>query len=207
MKVILTDTFTDSLERLIKRERWYWKWWDLVRYGIPRFFRNIWRFRKELWNTYSWDSSYTLKMLKRNLELTADYIEKYGHEVDGPRLKKVAAMRRAIEILTYHTEDTFIELAEKQLGKEYIYQDLEFEPVEGTDSYQLKRDDSIEEHNSDIRELSLKIERETWAELFKILQGQDYSEFRTRQIKAAGTDAEQDWEDWFDGSDIRGWWD
>ncbi len=53
METKFKDTFFESMEKLINREKWYWKTWDFFRYDIPRFFRNLWLFRKNLWN-HTW---------------------------------------------------------------------------------------------------------------------------------------------------------
>ena len=42
-----------------------------------------------------------------------------------------------------------------------------------------------------------EIERQEWDELFTILKGQDYTKF----------DKDVDWDEQFDGSGIKGWWD
>jgi len=55
MKVKAADTFFDSVERMINRQRWYWKSWDFLRYDMPRFFKNLWLFRKDLYK-YRWYS-------------------------------------------------------------------------------------------------------------------------------------------------------
>lgn len=42
-----------------------------------------------------------------------------------------------------------------------------------------------------------ELEEEEWVELWTIIKGQDYSTF----------DKEKEFDDQFDGSGIRGWWD
>jgi hypothetical protein len=69
MKVTLTDSFFDSLKKMNRQQRWYYRAWNLFRYDIPRFVKNVWKFRKELFDHRDWDYMYSLKMLKRNLEL------------------------------------------------------------------------------------------------------------------------------------------
>jgi hypothetical protein len=45
----------------------------------------------------------------------SDNIEKHGNEVDESRLKKVAAMRRVVELIKNYNEDNYIDMAEKEL--------------------------------------------------------------------------------------------
>ena len=50
MKVQITDSFTKSLKRLIWHQHWLYRTYALFRYDIPLFVKNIWRFRRELWD-------------------------------------------------------------------------------------------------------------------------------------------------------------
>ena len=50
MNVEMKDTFFESVEKLVWYDTKLWKVWAAVRYDIPLFFKNIWRFRKELDN-------------------------------------------------------------------------------------------------------------------------------------------------------------
>lgn len=180
--------------------------YDFFVRDIPLFIKNIYKFRKELWRRYDWDSGYTLAMMKRSLELTCEYIDKKGHEVDISRLKKVNKMRRAIYLLDHHINDTFHELAEIELGFKYTFKGIKFEKIEGKDLFKMK--DKIpltkieKENNKKIRDLSIVIEQKTWDELFSIIKGQDIIEYR-ELLKTE----EDPYNKWFDGSGIKGWWD
>ena len=48
-----------------------------------------------------------------------------------------------------------------------------------------------------------------WDELFKILKGQDYKEYRKLVKLDKKKEIKNDnlWDEWFDGSGIKGWWD
>ena len=50
MKVEFKDSFFESVEKLIWYDTNLWKVWSAIRYDIPLFFKNVWRFRKELYN-------------------------------------------------------------------------------------------------------------------------------------------------------------
>ena len=202
MNVIFKDTFFESFKKMINRERWYWKTWDLFRYDIPRFFRNLWLFRKNLWNHtwYNGDSS-VLPWVKTAVDDMAWRIEKYGHEVDESRLKKVAKMRRLSYLIDVCVNDTFIEEAEKELGFEYVYYPFEFEEISGSeDLYQLKQNEAPKdkENNSKILNRSHEIQKEYWEELCAIIKGPDYDAMRA---------SDEDWDEKYDGSDLRAWWD
>jgi hypothetical protein len=202
MKIKFADTFFESFKRMINRERWHWKLWDLFRYDIPRFFRNLWLFRKNLWNHtwYNGDSS-VLPWVKTAVDDMAWRIEKHGHEVDESRLKKVAKMRRLSYLIDVCVKDEFIDEAEKELGFKYVYYPFEFEEVLGNDKlYELKQNETPEdkENNSKLLSRSHEIQKEYWEELCEIIKGPDYDELRN---------SEEDWDEKYDGSDLRAWWD
>jgi len=211
MKVGFADSFWDSLQRMARHQTWWYKTYELFRYDLPRFFKNVWTFRKALWSHYWFDHHGTLKFLEIGLTNISDTVEKYGNEVDGPRLKKVAAMRRAIELIKNYNQDNYIQMAEKELG-ELVHHDWEFEPVEDKPGYSRLVDKDTDEekiHNRKVFERAHEIEEQEWNELFKILKGQDYKEYR--ELYDAQTEEDKKerelWNEWFDGSGIKGWWD
>lgn len=203
MKIEFSDTFLESLEKIAKKERWWYKLWDTFRYDIPRFFRNIIKFRKELYQFYDWDWNYSMAMFRRGIELDCNYIEEKGIEVDSSRLKKVAAMRRAIQLMKWHENDYFMELAEEDLGYEFRFS-------KNLEDIMKKEDEETERINSLIVKRAREIENETWDELFMILKGQDNGELNGIMKIAAEENegnSENSYDDWFDGTGVRGWWD
>lgn len=165
-----------------------------------KFLKNIWVFRKSLWNFRWWDYHYTMDMMKTCLEVMSDNLEKKGMEVDNPRLKKVAQMRRAIQIINNLKGVEHIQMAEKELGNLYL-NPIEFKDSEShPGSYELVDNDTPEEktHNKKVYDRAQEIEEEEWKELWRIFEGQDTSKYNPKK---------QDWDDWFDGTGMRGWWD
>jgi hypothetical protein len=210
MKIEFGNSFFDSLRTLSVHQTWWYKSYETIRYGVPRFFKNVWRFKNELYEFYPWDYSYNLSIFRRSLELTADNIEKSGWEVQESRMKKVAKMREAIEILKRVRSNSYTEMAEAELG-DLIMHDWEFEDVEDRLGYvRLVDKDTPEEreHNGKVFERSRQIEEQDWKRLWKIIQGQDHNKYAKNYQKIKGTvEAENYFEKWFDGSGIRNWWD
>lgn len=207
MKIEFADSFSKSIKRLIRHNTWWYKTYSLFRYDLPRFFKNIWRFRKGLWNHYWFDHHGTLRFLEIGLTDMADRIEKDGMEVDSSRLKKVAKMRRAIELIKNYNEDNYIEMAEKEIG-ELVLHDWEFEDIEDKPGYSRLVDNDTEEekdHNRKVFERAREIEEKEWSELFTILKGRPSPEYQMFLDKSE--DKKSAWDNWFDGSDMRGWWD
>jgi hypothetical protein len=210
MKVEFADSFGDSLKTLIRHESWWYKTYEVIRYKIPVFFKNIYRFRKMLWNHRWYDYRFTLEALQTSLEIMEVKMHD-GMEVRESRDKKIAKMQRAIQILKNINDDNYIEMAEAEFG-ELIMRDWEFEDVPDKPGYSKLVDNetpSEKKHNRKVFDRARKLEAEEWKELWKIFEGQDirgYQKFKT--TKSAEEMLKTDtWNEWFDGSDMRGWWD
>jgi hypothetical protein len=202
MKTNFANSFFDSFKKMMNRGRWYWKLWDLFRYDIPRFFRNLWLFRKNLWNHtwYNGDGS-ILPWVKTAVDDMCWRIEKHGMEVEESRMKKVAKMKRLSYLIDVCVNDNFIDVAEEELGVRMIYHDWVFKPVEGReDVVELVDMDTPEEKeiNTKIIKRAHEIQKEYWEELISIIKGPDYDKIR---------ESEEDFDKLYDGSDIRAWWD
>ena len=206
MEIKFADTFFKSLERMANRQKWYWQTWDFIRYDLPNGVKNIFFFWKVIWRYRSWDSSFQMRILARSLEPLAHTLEHHGNEVDGPRLKKVAKIKRAIEILKRQSNDDYIELAEQTLGQTV---DLSY-GIFG-DKEEDDQPESIKEMNSKIYTLSSELEEKEWKELWTIFNGQEHSHYVMLLDKAKSQNVdlktEDLWDKWFDGSGMKGWWD
>jgi hypothetical protein len=103
-------------------------------------------------------------------------------------------------------------MAEAELGPIY-HHDWVFEPVPDKPGYsQLVDNESPEEkrHNRKVYNRAREIEEQEWKELFTILQGQNHKEYN-RLYKKARTEGMRDdkdlWNNWFNGTGLKGWWD
>ena len=201
MEVNFADSFEDSLKKMISHNTWWYKTYNLFRRGIPNFVKNVWRFRKPLWNHNWWDNHASLEFLQVSLTHMADNIEKYGIEIDGPRLKKVEKMRRASQLIQNYINDLYSEMAESELG-ELILHDWEFEDIPdkpGVSRLVDKETPEEKEHNTKVFKRAHEIESQEWNELFEILKGQD--------VNKLDKDYDWDWDKQFDGSGLKYWWD
>lgn len=211
MKVQFADSFGKSIKRLIWHQHPVYKVYEVFRYKIPMFFENLWFFRKELWNFRSWDYTFNLNLLGRSLEKTVNTIEYYGHEVDISRMKKVEKMKRVIELLNHLRTDSYIEMAEKELGGIKNI-DWDFEEVPDSPGFMKlvdKEDEEEKDHNRKVYKRADEIEAEEWKEIWRIFEGQDHNEY----VKLMESTSEEDrrktdlWYKWFDGSGMKHWWD
>jgi hypothetical protein len=192
MKVEVKDTFFESVEKLVWYDTNLWKVWAAIRYDIPLFFKNVWRFRKELYNHQWWDYRFHLEMLYRSLSIMEKGMSEKGIEVTETRDVKVQKMRRALELLKHKLDDDYIQRAEVELG-ELSHNPIEFEPIEGKDGlYRLVDNDTPAEkkHARNVYKRARVIEEKEWKELWDIFKGKKFTT----------------WEK-YDGSDLRGWWD
>jgi hypothetical protein len=200
MDIKFTDSFWKSLKTLSRHQTWWYKIYEFFRRDLPYFFENIWFFRKELYKFRSWDYSYNLDLLRRSLEKTVNTIEFHGHEVDKSRMKKVEKINRTIQLINNIRSDEYVNQAETELGK-----------IKNSDWLWTDKEDTKEEkiHNRKVFDKSREIEESEWKELWSIIQGQDVKEYR--EIYDSKTDEEKKeedvWNDWFDGSGMKGWWD
>lgn len=199
MNITFTDSFAKSLKKLHWQNTWLYKTYSFFRYDLPRFFKNIWKFRKALYNHYWFDHHGTLMFMEIGLTDISNNIEKYGIEVDSSKFKKIEKMHRAIQLIKNYNEDSYIEMAEKELG-ELVMHDWEFKPTDDNpDLFELVDKDTPEEkeHNRKVFDRAREIGEQEWSELWDIIKGQDYSKF----------DKNKDFDNQFDGSGLRGWWD
>ncbi len=188
------DTFFESVEKLVWYDTKLWRVWEFITKGLPNFFKNIWRFRKELYNHQWWDYHFTLEMLYRSLSIMVNKLELEGIEEDVSRMKKVGKIYRALELIKHKLDDDYVNRAELQLG-EISHKPIRFEPVEGSEGlYSMVDDDTPEEkkHTSEVFKRAKEIEEVEWKELWEIFKGTKFS-------KKFG------WA--YDGSDMRHWWD
>jgi hypothetical protein len=140
-----------------------------------------------------------------------------GLEVFESRGKKIAKMQRAIQILKNINEDNYIQMAEAELG-EIIHHPWEFEETEdiidnplgekNEKLYKLVDYDTDEEreHNRKVYDRTHELEEQEWNELFEILKGQNYKEYY-ETLSEEEKKNQNNYDNWFDGSGLRGWWD
>jgi hypothetical protein len=161
---------------------------------IRSFFRglhNFWYFRKEIWNFGGWDYSFQLRLLRRSLIPLRDCL-KDGYEEEVSRMKKVMAINEAIHIIDRILQDVYIVDAEAQLGINFLSADAD--------------------EASKVVTLSHELANQDWKRLWRIFEGQNHNEYimllDRNKIQSQFEDAHDNlWAKWFDGTDLRGWWD
>ncbi len=179
------------------------KIWDFFRWDLPRFFKNIWRFRKELTHFGGWDWHHTLSILKKSLQIQERSMSKNSNEVSETLNLKLYYMRRSIYLIDCILEEKFREMAETKLGTKTIFKEFKFETTEGSDSKMLVWEDETDEEreiNEKIFYEAAKIEKEVWSELFDILKGDVYP------IDIYTKFNDKSYEEFTNGRGLNTWW-
>lgn len=211
MKINITNTFTKSLNKFIMMETWWYKTYSFFRWDLWKFLSNVWKFRKELYEHSWWDYHFTLHMLRRSVSIMEKGMHR-GLEVRVSRDKKIQKMQRLLELLDNKIEDKYIEIAETELGYELVTYPLEFEDI-GNGLSRLLDTESDEEKaaNRLIFDKSKEIEEREWNEIWEILKGQPISEYidivKEKKLNNTYNNQTDYYNDWFDGTGLRGWWD
>jgi len=201
MKVKFADSFFESLDRMVARERWYWKTWDWIRYDFPKGVYNIFYFWRVVWNFRPWDSSYQFSFMQRGLPRLREAMAN-GYEIELSLNKKLEKVDIMIEILNRMEEDNYIAYAEKALGRSVdisygiFGSNGEEEPIEVTEA------------NREIFDLSTKLEEDDWNEFIYLIKGQDMKDYKELHDKLSEEEKRNDdhYYKWFDGSGIKSWW-
>ena len=205
MEVSFAPSFFKSLKKMRLRATWWYSSYEYLRYDLPNFFKNVWRFRKALTHHYWWDYRGTLDFMETSLNHMADGLEEKGMEVEIPRLKKVAKIRRAAEIIHNIQEGDYISRAEAEVGP------LPETELEDDFLACLNREDTPEEkeQRSKVYKKADEIEEKEWEELWNIFKGQNHAAYVMLMDRLTKEERrEKDiWNEWFDGTGMRGWWD
>jgi len=204
MDVKFAPSFFESLKKLRRHNTWWYKTYEFFRYDLIQGIKNIVFFWRVIWNFRSWDSNFQMKILARSLEPLAHTLEHYGNEVKIPRMKKVAKIKRAIEILKNQTEDRYLELAEVELGYEI---DISYGILGIKDGKEEPQE--IQDANNKIYLLAEDKKEDEWNELWRIFRGQEYTAYQMLMDRMTKEEQRKKdyWSEWFDGTGIRGWWD
>ena len=188
---------------------------------IKRYIKNLVRFNKMMRHYYPWDYQSQVELFAYGLEILANYIDKYGNEIDVPRKKKIASIRELVTLLRNGYED---EVNDKYLGvgEENVITHVS-EHEDGSIGFE-----TVDEESKKIKEAShkkyieeyQKARKAYYDRIFEIIRGQDEKCNSPEIIKAKIGDKRENetyeqyqkrYEDCyyelFDGTGIEGWWD
>jgi hypothetical protein len=109
-------------------------------------------------------------------------------------------MKRAIELMNNALNDNYIAIAQKELGE-----------LRNMDSIWTNKESTEEEiiHNKKVFERERELENAEWKELWSIIHGQDINEIKNKfkNDNPDLVDEMHSFNNWFDGSGMKNWWD
>lgn len=150
---------------------------------LKYFIINAWKFRQELSNYRSFDFTYSVSMFRKALEdLRETLIE--GYEIPSQRFLKIDKMNRAIFLLKQFEKDTFIDLAEQEMGIDL-------------DLYMGGGFSNIKPEERKVFNYAEQLENQYWNELMDILKGTNDTQLNILKNEF----------DLFNGTNMKSWWD
>ena len=118
--------------------QWYWKIYRWFRWDAKHFhrdviqgFKNLWRWFPIVWKDRDWDDHYIFEPIKFKLKNTAKYFETKQRFVGW---EKEVKYLRICEKLIQKIQDDYYQSEHY----DYLDLDIDFVPVEGKDTYELK---------------------------------------------------------------------
>ena len=163
MEVKAKNSFFQSLKRLTWESSLIYRTYNTIVKQLPEFFKNVWRFRRELWSHRWWDHSFTLMILRKSVEIQANGMETKGYEVKESSDKKIVKMRRLCQIIDNIVDSNYIMMAEEIHGQ-INYKPLRFIETGNEDFYMLADDDTPEEkdHQRKVYKEAHRLEQKEW---------------------------------------------
>jgi hypothetical protein len=146
----------------IKNSRLY----DILKsfyYDIRYMIFNQFKYFKIVSKMREWDYEYILQMMKFQLEILCDCIEKYGNEINESRIPKIEKMKYAIELLNNLIEQNQLE----RCG--YIADAVELKRENNRLKF-VKNPKYSDYNEKEVFNKSLELEEKEWNELFNILK-------------------------------------
>lgn len=158
-------------------------WWNSIKW----YFSNLKRFQPVIKSWRYWDYQYQVDLFVFGLKQLADAIDRYGHEEDVSRKKKVAAIKSLIA----------------EIERDY------------QDDVDSRNEDSYAKYYERYYAALKRTRKAHYDKIFKLIIGQD--EYKLHQMVKAKYEALSEEEkekfdyfssyvELFDGSGIEGWW-
>ena len=167
MNVVAVDSFFKSLSKMFSfRHRFFEMPWYDLKHGL----RNLWTFRKVVWQQRDWDYYDILRMQQFQLKrLKATLIT--GNEVDETRLPKIENMTRCIELIQNMFDDEDMENTYmERVGYDIEKVKHDFVPVEGKDYFKFVTDSPYtDDETTKFYKDAEKLEKAESKELYEII--------------------------------------
>lgn len=160
-------------EKLNNFKNW-WKWkvyypWLDFKRGV----KNLWLYRKIVWDMDDFDYNYILEMKKFQLEKLLKVLEN-GSEIEETRNPKIEDIKRCIELISNILEDNYVE----RCGYDHNRVIFEFSEVKESNKNGNKLYEIVNTHpnaysDAEFRDIISKartLEMEEWDELWETIK-------------------------------------
>lgn len=181
MKVTAGETFFKSLKKIGDQSiPWKWAFWEDKYLELKWIFWAIRKYWKITIQMRPWDRGYIIQMMKFQITILKEYIEKHEREIDETRIPKEKNMSRVIELMNHYENDDHAE----RCG--YIHVDFEFVPF-------------VDDKHPEEMGLTEMVSKETPKE----------EKINKKALKDSHKLQQKEWNEMFDimKKDMQGWWD
>jgi hypothetical protein len=147
-------------------------YWEDCYYNTKRGIGNLFRYFRVVWGMVPWDSHSIYEMMKFQITILCNNIEKYGHEIDENRIPKIKDMRRCIEILDNIIEDKYMDLCGYDNNYKIIWKPTKKEDKKNFKLYEMTSDATKEQEKNNSRAIkeSFELEEKELKELFDLMK-------------------------------------
>lgn len=217
------DYLTDEFEDCHNDEKWYEKVKDFFVYTIGHnvrdwwidtrwYFSNLKRFQPMIKSWRSWDYRYQIDLFVFGLKQLTDTLERYGHEEDVSRNKKIAAIRSLIAEIELDYQD----VVEKRFSSMHNYFGKIIKYSDGSVSHICADEDAYTKDRERYHAALKKARKTHYDKIFKLIVGQDddkINQIIKDKYEALSEEEKKEFDfytahvELFDGSGIEGWWD
>ena len=175
MKITTGDTFLKSLRKIhLSKNPFYIHFWTNLYSELKWIIWALRKYFKIVTTMRPWDYYHILEMMKFQIEILCELMEKKGMEIDETRIPKQDKMRKFIELAERHNKDDYAE----RCGMIYSDEDLEFVETEDSKNKPEKNkrytivENGIQskEEKSKILDKSRKLEEDEWNEMIDLLK-------------------------------------
>ena len=218
------DYLKDEFEYAYDNMKWYKKVKDFFVYtvgwnvrdwfiGIKWYFSNLKRFQPMIKSWRTWDYKYQVDLFVFGLKQLVDTIERYGHEEDVSRNKKITAIKSLIAEIELDYQD----IVDKRFSDmRKIYFDKIAKYSDGSVSHICRDEESYEKDRERYYAALKRTRKAHYDKIFKLIIGQDEDKLHQMVKAKYETLSEEEkkkfnhyeaYVELFDGSGIEGWWD
>ena len=169
MKIQATDSFGKSLQKFLNAEKfWRWEFWEDKWHSFKSSVQSLYKYFWITTKMVHWDYLSVLMMMRFQIGILSDHIEKNGYEVDEDRLPKVAKMKRFIELADHKIADDYADRCGYNCDHGFDFVPVEGKP--GLSHMVSNAPPEVEKNNKKAIRQAHDLEEMEWNEMIEILK-------------------------------------